>query len=288
MDGFGQSKLQAAGLPPATPSRVVPTTGVHNFRDYGGYRVSGGGRLAWRRLYRAGQDRDATARDIEIVGELGLSAIVDLRGKSEREKSPSTYLTHMAIPIICANGETSQAPHEVAATSLDAESARRDMIGRYEKLPFARRLGNVYRRYFELLADIRGPTLVYCAAGKDRTGLLVALLHHAVGVHHDDIFEDYLFTNTAGDTEARIAALRNDLEWHFGSGLSDEAVHVVASVEPLFLQTAFDSIIARHGSIDAYLAEVLGVSASVKEALVERLVIHDETEPTGKPGQKSR
>jgi protein tyrosine/serine phosphatase len=238
----------------------------------------------WRRLYRAGQGRDATAQDIKIVDELGLSAIIDLRGKSERENSPSAYQPHMTMPIICADGETSQAPHEVARVSLDAESARRNMIDRYEKLPFARRLGNVYRRYFEVLADTHGPTLVYCAAGKDRTGLLVALLHHAVGVHRDDIFEDYLLTNTVGDTGARIAALRDDLEWHFGAGLSDAAVNVVASVEPEFLQKAFDSIIARHGSIDEYLEKVLGVTASMKESLVERLVTRNETKPTETAG----
>jgi protein tyrosine/serine phosphatase len=44
------------------------------------------------------------------------------------------------------------------------------------------------------------------------------------------------------------------------------------SVEPRFLQAAFDSATARYGSIDAYLADVLGVTAQVREALIERLV----------------
>jgi protein-tyrosine phosphatase len=98
-------------------------------------------------------------------------------------------------------------------------------------------------------------------------------LHHALGVHHDDILEDYLLTNTAGNPTARVAALRRDLERRFGAPLSDEAVHVVVSVEPRFLQAAFDSATARYGSIDAYLAGVLGVTAQVREALIERLVV---------------
>jgi protein tyrosine/serine phosphatase len=147
------------------------------------------------------------------------------------------------------------------------------MIRQYSKLPSRVRLGDVYRRYFALLAETTGPTLVNCTAGKDRTGFLVALLHYALGVHRDDIFEDYMLTNTVGDQAARIAALRRDLERRFGAPMSNEAVDVVVSVEPQFLQAAFDSVIAQYGSIDVYLADVLGVTAQVQEALIERLVV---------------
>jgi protein-tyrosine phosphatase len=264
----------AQGAPAAAPAtaRVIPTTGIHNFRDYGGYAAAGLGRVAWMRLYRSGEHVGATARDLEIVGTLGLAAVIDLRGTSERAAAPTPASPNSSIPVICTDGETAPAPHEAAATALGAAEARRNMIEGYSRFPLRSRLGDVYRRYFALLAETTGPTLVNCVAGKDRTGFLVALLHHALGVHHDDIFEDYLLTNTAGDPAARVAALRRDLVRHFGAPMSDEAVNVVVSVEPRFLQAAFDSAIARYGSIDTYLAEVLGVTAQVREALIERLV----------------
>jgi protein-tyrosine phosphatase len=254
--------------------RIVPTTAIHNFRDYGGYRVSSGGRVAWKRLYRAGEDAQATPRDLEILRSLGLAGIIDLRGTSERNKSPSLFTSDGAIPIICADGETTPAPHAAAAAfAFDVATARRNMIERYSGLPLRKRLGEVYRRYFALLAETRGPTLVHCTAGKDRTGFLVALLHHALGVHRDDIFEDYLLTNTVGDGQARVAALRRDLEERFGAPMSDEAVNVVVSVDPQFLQAAFDSITHRYGTVDFYLAEALGVTPGVRDALLERLVV---------------
>jgi protein tyrosine/serine phosphatase len=256
------------------PVRVINTTGIHNFRDYGGYRVSAGGRVAWKRLYRAGEDAEATAHDLEVLGALGLAGIIDLRGTSERGKSPSRFPANGTIPVICSDGETTPAPHaDAAATAFDVAAARRTMLERYAGLPFRQRLGNVYRRYFALLAETWGPTLVHCTAGKDRTGFLVALLHHALGVHRDDIFEDYLLTNTVGDVPARVAALRRDLERRFGAPMSDEAVNVVVSVDPQFLQTAFDSVTERYGTVDVYLAEVLGVTPQVRDALVERLVV---------------
>ena len=267
-------ETQAPRASSPVPSRVIATAGIHNFRDYGGYPVSGGGRVAWKRLFRSGEDAEATTHDLEVVGALGLAGIIDLRGTSERSKSPRRFPPNCAIPVICADGETTPAPHAAAAaTAFDVDAARRNMLERYAELPFRQLLGNVYRRYFALLAETRGPTLVYCTAGKDRTGFLVALLHYALGVHRDDIFADYLLTNTVGDGPARVAALRRDLERRFGASLSDEAVNVVVSVDPQFLQTAFDAVTGRYGTVDVYLAEVLGVTPQVREALLERLVV---------------
>ena len=99
------------------PSRVIATAGIHNFRDYGGYLVSGQGRVAWKRLFRSGEDAEATTHDLEVVGALGLTGIIDLRGTSERSKSPSRFPPNGAIPVICADGETTPAPHAAAATS---------------------------------------------------------------------------------------------------------------------------------------------------------------------------
>jgi protein-tyrosine phosphatase len=258
----------------ADPTRIVPTTGVHNFRDYGGYPRAGGGRLARGLLYRSGEHAGATNRDLDIIGALGLDTVVDLRGSSERQKSPCRRPPGFAARVICANGETSPmgAPHVGAmADAFDAVAARRNMLDRYAGVAFRPVLAPVYRDFFHALASANGPTLVYCSAGKDRTGLLVALLHTALGVHPDDIMADYLLTNTVGDVQARVVALRDDLEHRFGRALPEEAVRVVTMVEPEFLETALDSLVARHGSVFGYLEQVLDVTPAVRAALAERL-----------------
>jgi protein tyrosine/serine phosphatase len=254
--------------------RVIPTRAVHNLRDYGGYRRPAGGRLRSGILFRSGEFCGATRADLEAITNLRLSAIIDLRGRSEREKSPSPSLPGPPIAVICTTGETvTIAPHIAAVEeAFDAASARRNMRKRYSELPFRPALVEVYRRYFQVLSSSAKPTLVNCTAGKDRTGVLVALLHLALDVHVDDVFADYLLTNEAGDAHARVSALKHDLQRRFGASLSDEAVKVVTSVEPVFLQTAFDAITTRHGSVDAYLREVLGVTPQMLSALNERLV----------------
>jgi protein tyrosine/serine phosphatase len=257
------------------PPRVLPTTGIHNFRDYGGYPVAGGGRLARGRLFRSSEHTLATDADLRIVEDLGLKAVFDLRGAGEREKAPCRRPPGFAASVYAACGETTvAAPHlDAAAGAFDAATARQNMRDRYATVPFRPLLVDLYRDYFRVLSELSASTLVNCTAGKDRTGILVALLHTALGVHPDDILEDYLLTNSAGDNEARVGALRADLQRRFGAAMSDEAVRVVTSVEPDFLECAFDAIRQRHGTTEAYLTAVLNVTPEMREALADRLVV---------------
>ena len=252
--------------------RIAPTSGIHNFRDFGGYRAAGNAHLPLRTLYRSGEPARPTESDLALVTRLNLTSAIDLRGNAERARAPAVLPEKLSASVVHAEGETSLPPHIAAAIgAVDAATARRTMNDRYAVMPFARGLIGIYRRYFSLLLNSTGPTLVFCAAGKDRTGLLVALVHTALGVHRDDVFQDYLLTNSAGDPEARIAALRTEIRYRFGN-LSEEAIRVVASVEPQFLQTALDAIGERYGGIEQYLEQALGVSATVRAALMARLL----------------
>ena len=102
------------------------------------------------------------------------------------------------------------APHLAAAAAMtrqrDAASTREGMRKNYGSIAFRPELIAMTRRYLEVLAEGRGPSLVNCMAGKDRTGIAVAMVQLAAGVHRDDVIADYLLTNSAGDVEARIAA----------------------------------------------------------------------------------
>jgi protein-tyrosine phosphatase len=259
-----------------TVSRILPTTGIHNFRDYGGYPIAEGGHLLRGRLYRCAEFLHPTGPDLRLLDSLGLATVFDLRGGGERRSAPCRFPPGFSASVVYSDGETAHsyaAPHiEGLGDALNADQARIRMLNAYTSMPFRPLLVNVLRLYFRALAELKGPTLVFCAAGKDRTGFAVAMLHTALGVHHDDILEDYLLTNSAGDREARIAALRQDMERRFNASLSEEAVRVASSVEAAWLDRAFEVITDRHGSIDAYLAEVLQVTPQLRDALATHLI----------------
>lgn len=255
--------------------RVLRFEGVHNFRDYGGYTVAGGGRLKRGMLWRSGQHHGATDADIERIAALGLATVFDLRTEIERTMHPCRRPDDFAGPVHTPEYPAREgAPHVVAAITAkpdDVESARQSMRRNYTKIAFRPELLGIMRPYLAALAEDRGPSLVNCMAGKDRTGIVVAVLHLIVGVHRDDIIADYLLTNKAGNQEARVAAGIGSVSAMRGQ-LTPEVMAVLMGVEADYLETAFAAIEERHGSTDAYLRDAVGVDDALRERLRAALV----------------
>ena len=255
------------------PNRVIPLEGIHNFRDYGGYAVAGGGRVKRAMLFRSGQHVDASDADLARLAELDLRHVIDFRGASERETYPCRRGDGFCAQVIAFEGETANlAPHVEAADGvLTRDGAHRAMERIYRNLPNRAPVLWVMRRYFATLAEGGGASLVHCLAGKDRTGMAVALLHHALGVHPDDAMEDFLLTNTAGNIEARIAAGGGTIRAKYGAA-DDDTIRVLMGVDESYLHAMREAVEEAHGSLDVFLADVLEVDDARREALRLHLV----------------
>ena len=268
--------MTSAVMPIPAQERVLPMTGIHNFRDYGGYAARGG-KLRRGLLWRSGQHCDATPDDLALVQRVGIATVIDLRGDSERLSYPCLRHDEFNGDVLFHPGETSgargKAVHEQAAYNVKTEQdAHKAMLRIYTTLPFQPVLVGTFRLYIQALAERESPSLLHCLAGKDRTGVGAALVHTLLGVHHDDLVEDYLLTNTAGDPEARIAAGALHVRSGFGLTMDDAAVRVLMGVDAAFLERSFDSMAQRHGSVEGYARDVLGVTPQRIDAMAERLV----------------
>lgn len=256
-----------------TGTRVLPLRKVHNFRDYGGYATQGGGRVKAGVLWRSGHHAEATVDDLEAINALALAHVVDLRGNDERASQPVRLPQGYSGGIHFFDGETAGLGHHMEAVegAMSAEDAHRAMERLYASLPDRKNLIWILRRYFEALAKGDGASLVHCHAGKDRTGMAVDLLHHALGVHPDDAMADFLLTNSAGDQEARIAQSAPAIRARYGD-VDDETVRVVMSVDERYLRAARAALCERFGSIDAFLDQELDVDAARRDMLRLHLV----------------
>lgn len=249
------------------------TTGfesILNFRDYGGYPAAGG-RLVSGRLYRSGQHGQATQADLDLFAGHDVATIIDLRGDSERVTYPCQRHPRFAAEVVFAPGETvehvgpSVDPHDKPA--LDAR-----MQAIYRILPFIPALAGTYRLYLQALTDRPGGSMVHCFAGKDRTGIGVALVHRLTGVHHDDLIEDYLRSNDPALLDRRIEIEADWLYENYGA-LSDAALRSFFGVDARYLEAAFDAMAERHGSVEGYAEAVLGVTPERREALRASLIV---------------
>lgn len=246
-----------------------------NWRDYGGYRSSLGGHVARDRLFRCAAPVRLSTSERHRIEALSLAAVIDLRGAAERSDGP-TFWPGFDVPVFSVDPNTDgqlQLLGNGSSGPYDAAIAHKVMLAAYAEMPYRPTLLPAYRMYFQALAGAQGPTLVHCFAGKDRTGLAVALLQHLLGVHVDDIMSEYLRTNETGNSALSELVLEQHLRAKSSITLTPEGLCVFSSVSPDYLRTAFEVIGARSGSIDAYLQDVIEVTPEARSVIHRRLLI---------------
>ncbi len=259
------------------PARIGPffvTQGIHNLRDYGGYGVPGGARVKTGVLFRSGQHIEASDTDLALIDALDIRTVIDLRGTSERTGFPCRRHANFAAQVIAYDGETSNSPpHEGGGGRIvmTPEKARERMLAVYTRMPVNPAMIWVFREYFNALDANEGGSLVHCFAGKDRTGIAASLLLHVLGVHHDDIVAEFLLTNEAPTRAILERQSLPRMEAHYGA-IEPEALHNLMGVLPEYIDTYIAKVTDDHGSLDAYLATILGVDEARKQRLIDRFV----------------
>lgn len=239
--------------------RLLSFEAIDNFRDFGGY-AGAEGIVARGRLFRSGQLSRTTQADQAKLEALNLRWVVDLRRASERLKQPDRMPQGWQGRILFSDlGGDGLAPHIqfLKSGQLTENSGRGYMATTYARMPFEPSHVAMFKGYFGALLRNDGASLIHCAAGKDRTGLLASLVHRALGVHEDDVMADYLATNTAVNLEGRAEEMGQWLGKMTGHPVSRDAVVAFLGVDADFLHHAYRAIETQSGSYDAYVRQVL-------------------------------
>ena len=130
----------------------------------------------------------------------------------------------------------------------------------------------VIKQIITEILESDAPILYHCTAGKDRTGIISALILKILKFENDIIFEEYLVSN-----DLRKKVINNRLKlantFHFVYPKLDIGVVEKSSwIERNYLQTAFDEIDEKYGSMDLYINQVLGISESQREVYIEKFL----------------
>jgi protein tyrosine/serine phosphatase len=233
--------------------------GIENFRDFGSAHARGG------LLFRSGHHAAASDRDLAELSQLGIATIVDLRRSAEREAQPSRRAPGFTGTVIVSDYGPAEGPHAafLQAGDLSDAAIEKFLLDYYRGAPFEAAHLELFARAFAAMS--RGPLLIHCMQGKDRTGLLAALILHALGVHPDEVMADFLETNRTMLTDEKIARMTAGLKAMTGQEPSPVAIRALLGVDAAHLETALAAIREQAGSIDAYLAR-LGVDRGALRA----------------------
>jgi protein-tyrosine phosphatase len=277
--------------------RVVALPGVQNLRDLGGYHSSNDRVIRWGRLYRSeavtshagntvsksadnassngageslGIGARIDARALACVAELGLRTVIDLRTSAEAVAVPTVWLRGGVEKAISAPipdpagfaGRLAGFIEDGLLTRYSTEDLARDYRVMLDRHPAA------FGTAISAVARASGrPVLVHCAGGKDRTGLVIALILSLLGVSRETILEDYAMT-----TRCRPNAIDAYASLLERVGVRGEDIAGVFSSDASVLAAALEHVDDGHGSVARYLRGPCGVSAAAVERLERTLL----------------
>jgi protein-tyrosine phosphatase len=241
------------------PLRHVAWHGTFNVRDIGGYPTRGGRRTRWRTLLRGDGYYCLTEAACAEALRMGIRTIVDLRGDRERLERPSCFQTsyhmfYMNEPLF----ETDDPTYE-----SDSASSRGDVY----RAVVDRRSAELARIFVRLGQPDALPALVHCTAGKDRTGIVIALLLGLLGVHHRMIVADYALS-TRFLTEDFI---KDGLARAASRGVSREVWYRHFPCPPELMLSLLEHVDTTYGGVCEYL-RAAGLTSTDIDALKNGLI----------------
>ncbi|KRC59166.1 hypothetical protein ASE14_15430 [Agromyces sp. Root81] len=242
-----------------TLTTLTNLDGLVNFRDVGGM-PAGAGTIATGVLYRSDGLASLSDEGRRELADCTIGTVVDFRSESEVAHSPGLAPDSVRPALVSM-------PLLDGAVPLDGGRLP-TLDGIY--LELVQRAGDRFARLASIIATSDDAVLVHCTAGKDRTGVGVALVLLAVGADRDAVTADYLATsaNLTGAWSERMFVLAREM----GVEITPELEALVNGTSAEALGAALDWVEQEHGSVDAYLlAHGLGEDELVR--LRERLTV---------------
>ncbi|MDH7808712.1 MULTISPECIES: tyrosine-protein phosphatase [Rhizobium/Agrobacterium group] len=239
--------------------RHIHLDGAYNVRDLGGY-ASASGQTHWRRVLRADGLHRVSQAGLDMLVETGVRLVIDLRHDHEIAAAPNPFVAdgrvrYLNVPLF--SGLVPQASEKKTGGIL---------LDLYLQALSSR--GEAIRMVVETIAHAgEGGVLFHCTAGKDRTGIIAALLLAAAGVPRETILADYALTGE------RITPLIDELVADaIQRGLDAGEFKKLLGSEPGIMAAALDHLDGQYGGAAGYLAHI-GLSKECLGKLQMRLLV---------------
>ena len=240
--------------------RWIDLDGLVNMRDLGGLPTLDGGSTVPRRLIRSDNLQDLTDADVaRLVDEVGVTDVVDLRAETEvhlegdgplRRVGSLTHHHHSLLTARPAESAEQVAERALLAPSAAERDTRDGAFWAQHYLGYLGRRPDSVSAALRVVADAAGAAVVHCAAGKDRTGTVVALALDVAGVPHEEIVADDVLTG------GRVAAIVDRLAERasYGPALARQSVEDQMP-RPEAIETILDALLGQWGGAEGWLRD---------------------------------
>jgi protein-tyrosine phosphatase len=253
--------------------RSLPLQGIANARDIGGYPAQDGQHVRWGQVYRTGSLAGAADDDLVYLQHLGVKLICDLRSEDERaedmDRLPQNPMPEYRHLPVTAGEQTGERLRALLFNPRNLQVLMDEAYTRY----MVEQNGPVYGEILCALADPANlPAIIHCTAGKDRTGITIALLLAVLGVSDEVIIADYSLSNRYYPVFRRFIAGKFKQPQTFLFDLNIDDFQPLLTAPPKTLRLTLDYIREHYGSIEGYLEQKAGVDSEMIAALKANLL----------------
>ena len=245
-----------------TFSRHLPVEGTYNIRDLGGYEAEGG-QTRWRQILRADALHRLDDAGVAALIEQGVRTVIDLRHGHELETAVNPFSTAGGVDYLNISLFEQLTP---PAAGIDESGRQTNVLLELYKLALANRQSAIRDVIATIAEAPEGAVLFHCTAGKDRTGIIAALLLAAHGVDAQTIGEDYAVT------AQMIAPMIDDLiAGAQARGADVAAFRLLLGSAPETMAAFLEHLDESYGGAETYLASA-GITSEQRERLRQRFV----------------
>lgn len=245
---------------------------VHNFRSVSNIRNIEGRILKSGKFYRSGNLHQLKRKSFKELENLGIKETIDLRNSREIAQKPDHLPGQMVYKNYSAfedeGDQLDKARKLVLKGKVKGEDADRRMLDFYRE--YITENPEIIREIITEILDSDQPVLYHCTAGKDRTGIITALILTVLKFDKQTIYNDYLLSNNYRKNlvNQRLKLARN---LHFLYPKMDISVlEKLSWVEKAYLDAAFNEINKKYGSEDAYIQQVLKINENKREEYIRK------------------
>ena len=227
--------------------RILPMTGAFNFRDLGGIRLKDNRQVKWGKLFRADELTNLTNEDVEYLGSIPITSVIDFRAESEIKRAPDKLplSARFSYPMAITPGAMRTDGVQAGRGKASFSHQMRHMNRLYVSDPACVR---AYRIMFTIIQNnLSSPLVFHCSAGKDRTGMAAALILFALGASEETVIEDYMIS------KSNIADKYTALVEKY------PRAEPIFTVKRSYIMAGIDQMKKDHGSVMNFLTKVLRV-----------------------------
>lgn len=205
---------------------------IENMRDIGGY-LAGNKEISYGKIIRSNFPDNITEEDMKELKKIGIKTVIDLRSEKEFKKKKSVFEDNKDFKLfhysIYGDGKIPNSSKEVSNSYMEMLKGK-----------------NIIYKIFKTMVEETGGILYFCNAGKDRTGVITALIMMILGVDRKDIIADYTLSNVYMLEKLRDFETKSD----------NKEIKEIITPKIEYMEQFLEKFNQKYKSIDKYLAEI--------------------------------